>query len=223
VGNLLSRVGWGWSSHYYAVEFRHATRWDQSIPRDAVQIREIDNGVSWLQKSNGGSFELLPGDYLKNTSENLLISVLGIDSAQSNATVRVSGIRTVVAPPPMPRRRRIARLAKRNHAGGWQRHQCGRAIDYLQRRGANDRHDNRLGSTASIDFNEGGRHWCMRQSTTPEHGVSETLKPRSTRHRRRLWRTSLRLNGTSMCSGVGSATCPASQIQFQASGANPIN
>lgn len=91
-GNLLARVWWGYSSHYYTVEFRHATRWDQSIPRDTVQIHEMSNGVSWLQKSNGGSFEIMPGDYLKNVSENLLISVLGIDSGQSNATVRVSGL-----------------------------------------------------------------------------------------------------------------------------------
>jgi hypothetical protein len=91
-GNLLARVWWGFSSHYYTVEFRRATRWDQGIPRDAVQIHEVKNGVSWLQKSNGGSFELLPGDYLKNVSENILVSVLGIDSAQSNATVRVSEV-----------------------------------------------------------------------------------------------------------------------------------
>ncbi len=91
-GNMLAKVAWGWSSHYDAIEFRRKVRWDQGIPRDTVQVRHMFNGVSTLQEASPGVFEFLPGDRLFNTSENVGIAVLGIDSPSSSATVRIGAL-----------------------------------------------------------------------------------------------------------------------------------
>lgn len=77
-------------NHYYTVEFRRKTDWDQGIPQDAVLIHEVrTDGLFYLIKANGGP-ERLSGQTFRDVSNNVAITVLNIDSASSTATVNIA-------------------------------------------------------------------------------------------------------------------------------------
>jgi Transmembrane protein 131-like N-terminal len=108
----LAKVALGFSNHYYAVEFRMAEGWDRGIGRDAVLVRRVNNGTSYLRQSTGGRHDLQAGDAVTDPGENLSISVLGIDSAQKTATVHIG-------PMPPSSLRTSATVTPRPNAAGW--------------------------------------------------------------------------------------------------------
>jgi hypothetical protein len=76
-------------SHYYTIEFRRKTGWDKGIPKDTVLIHEVRaDGLFYLIGANGGA-QRLPGQTFHDVNNNVAITVLGIDSASSTATVNI--------------------------------------------------------------------------------------------------------------------------------------
>jgi hypothetical protein len=108
----LAKIGLGFSTRSFAVEFRMADGWDRGVGRDAVSVRRVENGKTFLLKSTSGAFDLQAGDAVTDSFEDLSISVLGIDSAQRTATVHIG---------PMPpwSLRTNATLTPRPNAAGW--------------------------------------------------------------------------------------------------------
>ena len=90
-GYLMAKVSFDAANpnHYYTVEFRRKTDWDQGIPQDTVLIHEVRaDGLFYLIKANGGP-QRLPGQTFRDVNNNVAITVLNIDSAASTATVNI--------------------------------------------------------------------------------------------------------------------------------------
>lgn len=94
-GSLMLKVpvDAGNPAHYYTVEYRRKTDWDQGIPRDTVLIHEIradgiSAGLSYLITGNGGA-ERLPGSTYLDPGNNLAITVLAMDALSSSAILNV--------------------------------------------------------------------------------------------------------------------------------------
>ena len=109
----LARIWLGFSSKYYAVEFRTAKGWDRNIGRDAVLVRRVENNTSYLRQSTGGVYDLQAGDVVTDAWEKLSISVLGIDSAAGTATVHIGPM-----PPPASLRTSV-KLTPWPNGAGW--------------------------------------------------------------------------------------------------------
>ncbi len=80
-------------NHYYTVEFRRKTDWDQGIPRDTALIHEIradgiSVGLSYLIRANGGP-ERLQDQTFRDTINNVAITVINMDALASTATVNI--------------------------------------------------------------------------------------------------------------------------------------
>jgi len=76
-------------NHYYTVEFRRKTDWDQGIPRDTVLIHEVRaDGLSYLIRGNGGP-ERLPDQTFRDVNNNVAITVLNLDPGSSTATINI--------------------------------------------------------------------------------------------------------------------------------------
>jgi hypothetical protein len=74
---------------YYTIEFRSKSGWDRAIPQDTVLIHERRvNGLHYLIRAGGGA-ERLAGEAFDDLNYNVTITVLGIDSFSSTATVNV--------------------------------------------------------------------------------------------------------------------------------------
>ncbi len=90
-GYLVAKVPFDGSdpNHYYTVEFRRKTDWDQGIPQDTVLIHEVRSDTrSILIRANGGA-ERLAGQRFVDATNNVAISVLNIDSVGQTATVNI--------------------------------------------------------------------------------------------------------------------------------------
>jgi hypothetical protein len=90
-GFLMTRIRLGLSTLSYVVELRHPTRWDRGIPNDAVLVRFIQGGEAYLRPATNGANHLKAGDSFRDAAENLTVSVLGIDTVNGTAVVRISG------------------------------------------------------------------------------------------------------------------------------------
>jgi len=91
IGHLVVKVPIepGNPDHYYTIEHRRKTDWDQGIPRDTVLIHEVrSNGICYLIRADGGP-ERLPGQIFRDVANNVAITVLSMDAASSTATVNV--------------------------------------------------------------------------------------------------------------------------------------
>jgi hypothetical protein len=88
-GTKLVRVWLGFSTHYYTVELRMPTGWDRGIARAGVLVRLVQNGRSYLRQSTNGVYDMQPGDYYLDGSENIAVGVLGIDSTAGEAIVHI--------------------------------------------------------------------------------------------------------------------------------------
>ena len=94
-GYFMAKVPFdsGNPNHYYTVEFRRKTGWDQGIPRDTVLIHEIradgvSSGLSYLIRAGGGA-ERLTDQTFRDVNNNLAITVLNLDANSSTATVNI--------------------------------------------------------------------------------------------------------------------------------------
>ena len=76
-------------NHYYTIEFRRKTDWDQAIPQDTVLIHEVrTNGLSYLISASGGP-QLLPGQTFNDLANNVAITVLNTYSVAQTATINI--------------------------------------------------------------------------------------------------------------------------------------
>ncbi len=94
-GYLMAKVPFDAANpnHYYTVEYRRKTDWDQGIPRDTVLIHEIradgiSVGLSYLIKANGGP-ERLQDQTFRDANNNVAITVLNMNPLSSTATINI--------------------------------------------------------------------------------------------------------------------------------------
>lgn len=90
-GYLMAKVPFDAADpdHYYAIEFRRKTGWDQGIPQDTVLINEVRaNGLAYLIGSDGGP-QRLTNMTFRDADNNLVISVLNLNLNTSTAVVNM--------------------------------------------------------------------------------------------------------------------------------------
>lgn len=78
------------TGRYYSVDFKKRSGWDRNVDGDAVAVREIRGGQSYLQTSQGNRGTFAPGTYFSSYADNIRIRVLSIDPVKNTATVNVS-------------------------------------------------------------------------------------------------------------------------------------
>jgi hypothetical protein len=76
-------------SQYYTLEFRRKEEWDAGIPRHAVLVHLVKNGLSYLIKADGGP-ERLPGVGFIDPTKNLLINIESIPVDATSISIDVT-------------------------------------------------------------------------------------------------------------------------------------
>jgi Abnormal spindle-like microcephaly-assoc'd, ASPM-SPD-2-Hydin len=84
------------AGRYYTVELRLKAGWDAAIPRNAVVIHEIRNGLSYLVPRRGVDF--VAGQTFFDTANDVRIRVNSIDATAGTASVTIGGDLVLASP-----------------------------------------------------------------------------------------------------------------------------